>query len=252
MATKTRKRKTDDPQESFREEISDTFRDMGILAEGNGDGVTVELNDASAEEAPAADDANPALKTEAEHRHYLAICEKNQEVMTALYALETAKSIAKEKKETYDQRMGELTHLIARGPDLQKPLSFMTDGTAVDDSWKARSVNELNIKKGLVKSLEENGIETLGDLKMMWDAGKQLTDVPGIGPEKAGEVADAWAAYGEANPEVYGLPKDEPSELSRDYSVTIEAGGRSATTTVQGLKEATDMIVKDAHEKLRA
>lgn len=183
-------RKKKDAQEEFKEEISDTFREMGILAESS---VAVAEDEPSEETAPNV--------SAGEHEHYLQIRDMNRDVLKVYWEWDAAKENAGALKKELDGLRSELTQLISRGPDPQLPLSF---GDAVDDSWRSRSIGVLAIGESLTEKLAEGGLSTLGELRVFWDGGGLLSDVVGVGAEYAAKVADAFADYAKEHPEVYG------------------------------------------------
>lgn len=168
---------------------------------------------------PAAAALSPAQKRKLSH--LAEIEQQNAAVSQAARELAEAKAESRERQKEYDGAVGELRRLISAGPDPQEKLDF--DGTGGDGSpasategagpeWKGRPVSELGLTAALLAALEKLGIETLGQLKGYWDAGKKLTDEKGWGPEKNAKVADHWAEYSKDHLEVYSdhdLPAEE-------------------------------------------
>lgn len=150
-----------------------------------------------------------------EHDHYLRIRELNREVMSSRWEWESAKETAAARKKTFDSLMMDLTQEIARGPEVM-PLFDAPEAEA----WKSRPLSDLSIADGIISTLAENGISTLGELKAFWDGGKLLCDCSGIGAEKSATVADAFHAYGEKHPEVFG----EQAPPADDEPPTAVAG----------------------------
>lgn len=158
-----------------------------------------------------------------EMRHYAEILQLNDEVRRSYNAWEVAKHEAKSLKEVYEVKCAALTTLINEGPDPQLPLNFGDDDQPGGRSsktikppaaWMVRPVGVLGLPKGIVSKLEEGGIETLGQLEEFWKQGRLLSDLKGIGDEKAAEVAGKFAEYAKDHPEVYGL--DDAPALDAD------------------------------------
>jgi hypothetical protein len=67
-----------------------------------------------------------------------------------------------------------------------------------DDSWKAIEVSELvrhGLSDGVITKLYDAGMSTIGAIANWSQSGKQLTDLPGIGQSKAGEIGDALESF---------------------------------------------------------
>lgn len=159
-------------------------------------------------EAPTSD------YTKREQEHYAAIVALNARVEAAHNEWTFAKEEAKGRKTIYDARAGELVDLIKRGPDPQKTLEF-TEGEPDDEGslelfspdgaeWELRPIADLGMSDALTRKLDDGGIQTLGELSNFWRAERKLTELSGIGPEKADTIAEVWRKYAEAHPEVYG------------------------------------------------
>lgn len=148
----------------------------------------------------------------AEHEHYEQIKSLAAKVAHARINWKTAKDEASESKKLLDALQGDLVSLIRRGPDLQRRLP-LSDESPIEaavavvqemTAWRDVEVGELNISDAMANKLIENGLSTLGELSGFWKAGKVLTEIKGIGGAKADLIADAFAEYGTAHPELYG------------------------------------------------
>jgi hypothetical protein len=66
-----------------------------------------------------------------------------------------------------------------------------------DDSWRALSIDELDIPKSLREKLREAEITSVGGIADWTSSGKNLTDIRGVGEAKAEKIQDAlekvWA-----------------------------------------------------------
>lgn len=114
--------------------------------------------------------------------------------------------------------------LVRKGPDLQRKLP-LSDQSPIEaavavvqemTAWRDVEVGELNISDAMAGKLIENGLSTLGELSDFWKAGKVLTEIKGIGGTKADAIADAFAEYGAAHPELYGQVAEGPVPISDD------------------------------------
>jgi hypothetical protein len=164
-------------------------------------------------------DAAPSDYTKREQEHYAAIVALNVRVEVAHNEWTMAKEEAKDRKTAYDALAGMLVDLIKRGPDPQKTLDFAGSESAGDDEgdltlfspdtepeWRSRPIEALGMSAAMNRRLDEGGIGTLGDLADFWrDENRALTELAGIGAEKAATIADVWATYTAAHREVYGM-----------------------------------------------
>ncbi len=66
-----------------------------------------------------------------------------------------------------------------------------------DESWKAVSIDELQLPGKLPQYLREAGIENVGHLAEYTGSGKWLTDIPHVGKAKAEEIENAMTAFWE-------------------------------------------------------
>lgn len=155
-----------------------------------------------------------------EMRHYEEIVALNSEVCQAYRELEDSRSHTKALKEIYTSKCAALSVLISEGPDPQLVLPFAESAkpgsTAPPAAWMVRPLGVLGLAPALTSRLENNGLETLGQLDAFWKEGKLLTSIRGIAAEKAAAVADAYAQYGKDHPEIYGLESDAPAEDDDD------------------------------------
>lgn len=151
-------------------------------------------------------------------RHYAEICDRTIEVQAALAEWQSAKDLASSLKKDYDRLNERLLSFISAGPEKQKRLFDDRAETQSNDTWRLMPVSELKIAAGLVEKLETEGLGTLGDLQDFWRARKNLHDLSGIGPEKAAAVADAFADFGAAHPELFNPTVAEPETSEADES----------------------------------
>jgi len=179
-------------------------------------------------------DAEPEVDPEAaewqepetfEHQLLRHIREQGAECDRLARELNDAKEAAKAAKEVYEGACATLRAMIRReNPDT--PLLDGTDeagaignGTHADDddSWRDVQLNNdcyIQLSDHALKCLAEAGIETVGQLAD-WTGGEYaLTDIRGIGPEKAKAIEDAldnfWATWGPTpDPDVEVEPADK-------------------------------------------
>ncbi len=168
-------------------------------------------------EAPADTEPAPPPGPSPEQReklaHYAEIKHRNADVLAKFFEWEAAHAHAVALKKDLESMRKDLNQFIANGKDPQRGLDF--DEEDDDDSapakrpkgepeWKSRSVSVLGIPPGLITKLAEGAIETLGHLQAFWESGRVLTELKGIGDEKAATIADAWAEYAKTHHELYG------------------------------------------------
>lgn len=193
---------------------------------------TVEVEMEDRIESPAAEesDATPSDYTKREQEHYAAIVALNTRVEVAHNDWVMAKEEAKDRKTAYDALAGMLVDLIKRGPDPQKTLDFPKEpddegklelfSPDTEPEWRTRPIEVLGMSSAMNRRLDEGGIGTLGDLCDLWrDENRSLTDLDGIGAEKAATIADVWATYSAAHPEVYGMtetPEDDAAGTAEE------------------------------------
>lgn len=87
------------------------------------------------------------------------------------------------------------------------------------ESWRSVLLSTLKISKGLLKKLDEAGIETIGGVTDL--NGKHVS---GIGPEGMAKVSDAIAAYHKANP-VESKEVRTEAEMEKATEEIIDAVG---------------------------
>lgn len=165
--------------------------------------------------APADDEAAKRL------RRLAAVERLNDRIAAKEDEHDTAKARAKKLKEDVKELHRALHRLIRWGEDPQTEMFDDADadeeGAAPEAEWRSRPLSVLAISESLVELLAEGGIDSLGKLKDLWDAGKTLDKaVKGIGAAKALTVSDAFADYGAAHPEVYGDQPPAPAAATPD------------------------------------
>lgn len=78
---------------------------------------------------------------------------------------------------------------------------------AASEAWRSTPLIEVLSGKALLETLAQAGLETMGQLCDYTASDKRLTDLPGIGPEKAAAIADASAEWFGRHPEACGTTK---------------------------------------------
>lgn len=164
------------------------------------------------EPLPVAEPSMSAL----EQAHYSEIKEMEKRVRELEDVASDKKLDAKIAKDAFESADTALRNLIRRGP-YQAELPFGKEEEANED-WKAVSVEELGISASMIAGLDEAGFKTIGDLAAHTEAGKELTDINGIGPKKAEDLAARLATWWDEHPDyVTGddlAEADENAELA--------------------------------------
>lgn len=83
----------------------------------------------------------------------------------------------------------------ARKAELLAGAGAGDDQAAEDGSWREIPLEVLGFPVGIHAKLHEAGLLTLGAIADWTASGKQLTDIPGIGPGKAGRIEDALGRF---------------------------------------------------------
>lgn len=127
--------------------------------------------------------------------------EQEREVAKLESLWNCAKAEAKAAKENYELGVTKLRQLVREHNDPQRSLPFDGQtGEADAATWKATTLEELEITGQTYLALADAGIKTLGDIAKH-TAEFALTDIKGIGPAKAesleAKLADWWAAHPE-------------------------------------------------------
>jgi len=160
--------------------------------------------------------------------HHDAIMAKSRQVNAARGYWLDLRDQTKEAKIEFNEQSSQLLGLINQGA-AQTRLPFEDATTtpteivapAAGAEWKSRLLTVLALPETLCERLAESAIETLGHLKVFWDAGRSLRDLPGIGESKDTLVKDRWADYGKEHPEIYGVQTaaeaaEGPADLTDD------------------------------------
>lgn len=210
----------DDDENDDLDDESDDENDLED--EANDDGT----NDADEEDVADHADTDTAPATspvdatpETEHSLLKRIGECARECKEAESYVAECKAELKEAKGYYEKLAARLSNLcLALENDKDRPLLAKMEaspplpvdgGEAVaaeaatdaplavepeDESWKDFEVCNLDIPDGVVKSLHEAEIETMGELAE-FTAVKKLTDIDGIGPGKAAKIEEATMKF---------------------------------------------------------
>lgn len=221
------------PQPPIEADDEATPLEDGIVADQLGETAA----EAPAEPEPRATAAptfHPESATALELEHYHQIRELNKSVRSLFFEWKTAKEETATLKKDLDARNEELQKLISRGPEAPLPL-FAPPKPKADEptpaadatpeapaEWKSRPVTVLGLADGAVRYLDEGGIATLGDLAAFWIGKRELVELANIGPETAAAIADAYAEYGAAHPELYGQPPIVAEATTAEESIDQE------------------------------
>jgi predicted flap endonuclease-1-like 5' DNA nuclease len=87
-----------------------------------------------------------------------------------------------------------------------------------DDAWRHTPLADLGLPPAIVETLTEAELTTFGQLADWTAAGKELTDIPRIGPAKAEKIEDAFFAYwsGRVAPVEFTAVQPPPDALPDD------------------------------------
>lgn len=98
---------------------------------------------------------------------------------------EQAKNEAKALKQIMEKKASKVFDFIRA---LNQPLPLF-------EVWKATPVSELGLPDGIVAILNENNLDTVGKLAEYANSGKDLTQVPHIGENKAEAIRQALERF---------------------------------------------------------
>jgi ERCC4-type nuclease len=86
-----------------------------------------------------------------------------------------------------------------------------------DDSWRVVPFTLLNLPQAIVEKLYEAELATVGQLADWTAAGRELTDIPGIGPAKAEKIEEAMEAF-------WSVRTDSAESAAAEAAPTADAG----------------------------
>lgn len=123
-----------------------------------------------------------------------------------------------ELKELRDAHAAALSALVtATGGDTSAAILTSSADAEPPEDWRTVSLDDRryfpSLTRGIVKSLANSGISTLGPLADWTAAGKYLTDIAGIGQAKAELIEQATADYWAKFP-----PSDDPDQPDDNQS----------------------------------
>lgn len=150
-----------------------------------------------------ASDPLPAVSSMSalEQSHYAEIRELEKRVRKLYDVAEDKKADASAAKKAFEAADLALRNLIHRGP-YQAELPFpKEEQQEASEDWRAVSVEELGISQSMLTDLADAGFKTIGDLAAHTDAGKELTDIAGIGPKKAEDLAARLQSWWDEHPD---------------------------------------------------
>lgn len=153
---------------------------------------------------PVADSNLSAL----EKAHYAEIREKEKDVRRLACIADDKKADASAAKKAFEAADLALRNLISRGP-YQAELPFPEEKP---EEWKSISLEELGISQSMLTGLEDAGFKTIGDLAAHTEAGKELTEINGIGPKKAEDLAARLQSWWDDHPEYVTDDSNEDGE----------------------------------------
>ena len=119
--------------------------------------------------------------------------------------VEDCKESLKYAKSQHEEAVDSLMRAVGSLSSLSKPLPLFDQPAetepsmsfAESDAWRSIPISDLGLTKAIAKRLADAGLSTVGKIADHTNAGKRLTDVPGIGEGKAEQIADAlerlWA-----------------------------------------------------------
>lgn len=183
--------------------------------------VAEEAQVAAAPEASPEAQAETSEYTKREQEHYEEIRRMERSVRTLELEYEALKEEAGDAKKAFDRADKALRELIAKGADPQMTLP-LDDSPA--EAWKLTPLAEVKgISKGLLEKMAGAGLENLGQYQAFYANEHDLTEIDGIGPEKANKIADAIADWFKDHPEACGQ-KTEPDRVPARIKLTQDIG----------------------------
>lgn len=158
--------------------------------------------DSATEETPEPDEQTPKDTWEAR----LVALEKK--LSAAVLQRMKLEADVKAAKATEKEEAEQLKLHIAKGPEkyplFDKAAADVDEPTGTDH-WRAVTVEEVGIPKGVCTKLRKNPekpLVTLGDITdWLGDDDHHLTDIPGVGPGKAEQLENCMTAYWNEHPE---------------------------------------------------
>jgi len=121
------------------------------------------------------------------------IREAESNCQRTMVMVENAKEVLKDAKSKYDASVATLRDLCrANGESMPLFESANDDGDG--DDWKDTTTIELGLSDSVCALLAEANIETIGDIAE-WTKRRQLTDIKGIGEQKANDIDNAIMNY---------------------------------------------------------
>lgn len=69
--------------------------------------------------------------------------------------------------------------------------------------WRNESMKVIGCPPGLLQRLEQNHIETLGDMADFLSTGRAITSLGGLGPTTANRLLRLWREFGKTHPEIF-------------------------------------------------
>ncbi len=146
-------------------------------------------------------------RTEAEQRHYEAICAAEKGVYDLEMVYMRAKSEAADAKKEFEAANASLRSLIRNGVG---QLTLPGMGDELNEEWRELPMSELGISDAQVEKFIEAGIKTMGDFSTLTarSSGRWHTSVAGIGEATADKIDLAYIEFWGDHPE-YG-EKEEP------------------------------------------
>ncbi|HAI12643.1 MAG TPA: hypothetical protein DCM28_13125 [Phycisphaerales bacterium] len=217
--------------------------DSKVQTTGEDDVTADESSEESTDEQKSnepVDDRTPdQIAAEKEHRlledlrHYRKDLQKQAEIVSRRKSawesskLETAdfkKSYEAAQEQLHEMAMKDTSLPLFNQPDdgdvFEQNSDTATPTPDTDDKWREASLDDLGITGALADKLADKlvdaELDTLGKISDYTSAGKQLTDIKGIGPEKAELISDACADYFASHPVSSKQPDDEQTTETDD------------------------------------
>ena len=208
---------------------SDVLDETDSLFDGDGDDDDDNENDDDENDGASDDDDNGGDKpcaqptvtaepaTASEHDLLQQIAEAEKDCAKAESNMSRAKAALKAAKGKYGKQVESLRSLCRALQIADRPLLHYaeeagkqrannaesnpnatgetTEPSTEDDSWKEFPIADLDIPDGIVKILHNAEITTMGDLAGYSAAGKQLSDLKGLGAAKLTQIDDATEKF---------------------------------------------------------
>lgn len=198
----------DQLEESIDEHLSPDGTDDAEQGVDAGEATEATAEEEASEEPPAEETPYSRL----EQAHYEEIRGMERTVRDKERDYLRSKSETSALKKAFECSDEGLRNLIAEGPQQQMKLPLAdAEEPQAEEAWRAMPLAEAGIAGAMETKLAEADITTIGQLADFTASGCELTEIDGIGPAKAEEIADLLTEFWKKHPELCGGDA-EPNE----------------------------------------